>query len=81
MTWTCKRRIIKKLIVLAVCLIVGSILSAGQATAGTEFDFGIKLGFSTTGMVGSDIEKTSFPKTGFTGGAFGCWRFLSRGTL
>lgn len=60
----------KKLLMKGFILMVLSLAVVVPSLAQVSFDFGAKLGFSSTGMFGNDIEKTSFPKLGFIGGVF-----------
>jgi len=68
----------KRLITLSVLLFVIWSISAVTVAAFPRPDFGAKLGFNATGMIGDDVDKTSYPKKGFVGGAFVRWDMTPR---
>ncbi|MFZ5981652.1 MAG: porin family protein [Candidatus Zixiibacteriota bacterium] len=63
----------KKLITFSVLLIALWCVSAFPAAAFPRLDYGAKIGLNATGLLGSDVDKTSFPKKGLVGGGLVRW--------
>ena len=68
----------KRLITLSILLVIIWSMSAVIVAAVPRLDFGAKLGLNATGMLGDDVDKTSYPKKGFVGGAFVRWDLIPR---
>ena len=60
----------KRLIVSGILLVLLGCPTASPSLAQKNFDFGAKLGLSSTGMFGNAVDENSFPKQGFVGGVF-----------